>query len=63
MKPRRHMECVYYSDGICTKHGFTIDLCKPDNCMIADFAYVLIYADSDFEPFIDELNRGLTRGV
>ena len=57
------MECVYYSDGLCTKHGFAIDSCKPDTCVIADFSYVLIYADPDFEPFIDELNRRLDRGV
>ena len=63
MKPRRRMKCVYYSDGLCTKHGFTIDLCKPNTCVIAEFAYAITFADPDFEPFIDELNRRLDRGV
>lgn len=63
MKPRRRIECVYYSDGRCTKHGFTIDSCRVDTCTIADFSFVLIYADPDFEPFIDELNRRLDKGV
>ena len=63
MKPRRQIECVYYSDGRCTKHGFTIDPCKPETCIIADFSYVLIYADPEFEAFIDELNRRLDKGV
>ena len=63
MKPRRQIECVYYSDGRCTKHGFTIDPCKPDTCVIADFFYNLIYADPEFEAFMDELNRRLDKGV
>ena len=63
MKPRRQIECVYYSNGRCTKHGFTIDPCKTNTCVIADFSYVLIHVDSDFEPFIDELNRRLDKGV
>lgn len=63
MKPKRIIECVYYSDGYCTKHGFMIDPCKPDTCMITDFSYVLIHADPEFVPFIDELNRRLDKGV
>ena len=63
MKPKRFVECVYYSDRYCTKHGFMIDPCKPETCIIADFAYEFIYPDPDFVPFIDELNRRLDKGV
>ena len=63
MKPRRQIECVYYSDGRCTKYGFTIDICEPKGCNIMYLMETFIYADPDFEPFIDELNRRLDKGV
>ena len=63
MKPRRHMKCIYFLEGYCAYQGFIIDPCKPDACRISDFVCTLTYADPDFEPFIDELNRRLTRGV
>ena len=63
MKPRRVMECIYYNNRKCSRYGFTIDDCEPEDCKVAEFVYVLIYPDPDFVPFMDELNRRLDKGV
>lgn len=63
MKPKKNIECVYYNNGKCTRFGYNIDDCNPNNCEVADFVYTFIRADSDFEPFVDELNRRLDKGV
>ena len=63
MKPKRIINCSHYHLGLCIRFGYTIDDCKPKDCEVADFVYEFIYPDPDFEPFIDELNRRLDKGV
>ena len=63
MKPKIITRCVHHRHKKCTSFGYTIDDCKYTGCKVALFESVTIYADPDFEPFIDELNHRLTRGV
>ena len=63
MKPKRIISCSHYHLGLCIRFGYIVDDCKPKDCEVADFVYELIYPDPDFEPFIDELNRRLDKGV
>lgn len=63
MKPKRIVNCSRYFVGLCLNYGCIIEDCKPEECPIGDSLYKLIYPDPDFEPFIDELNRRLDKGV
>ena len=63
MKPRMITKCVHHRHKKCTRFGYAIDDCKYTGCKIALFKSIVIFVDSDFEPFIDELNRRLDKGV
>lgn len=63
MKPKIITRCVHHRNKKCTRFGYTIDDCKYTGCKVALFESIAIHADPDFEPFIDELNRRLDKGV
>lgn len=63
MKPHERYECLHFLDGYCTRYGFMIDPCNAEGCENATVVCTLVYADPEYEPFIDELNRRLDKGV
>lgn len=63
MKETIRLICKHLKFNRCTYAGFVIDDCKPIGCKLKKFTQIPIKVDPDYEPFIDELNRRLSKGV